>query len=313
MIIVTGGAGFIGSNLVHALNAAGHDDILIVDDLTDARKHLNLSGARFTDYMDKDEFPSRFAALGKVDAVFHQGACAVTTEQDGRYMMRVNYSFSRDLLHQCLASKVPFVYASSAAVYGHGSTPFTETPAHERPLNVYGFSKLAFDQHVRALLAKAESPVTGLRYFNVYGPREDHKGDMASVIFKMVGQHARAEPLKLFAGSERFLRDFIHVDDIVSVNLHFLRRPQSGIFNCGTGVARSFRDLGEAVRSRLPGATIAQIEMPPALERQYQKFTCSDNSRLLATGYNAQFLSLEAGVAKYVAELAGADRLAKLN
>ncbi|MBK1868534.1 ADP-glyceromanno-heptose 6-epimerase [Aestuariivirga sp. YIM B02566] len=303
MIIVTGGAGFIGSNLVHALNDTGHDDILIVDDLTDARKHLNLSGARFTDYMDKDELPSRFASLGKVDAVFHQGACAVTTEQDGRYMMRVNYTYSRDLLHQCLGTKVPFIYASSAAVYGHGSTPFTEAPAHEKPLNVYGFSKLTFDQHVRALLAKAESPVTGLRYFNVYGPRENHKGDMASVIFKMVDAHARGEPLKLFSGSERFRRDFIHVDDIAAVNLHFLRRPLSGIYNCGTGVARSFRDLGEAVQGQLPGATIKEIEMPPSLERQYQKFTCSDNSRLLATGYNAQFLSLEAGVAKYVAKL----------
>lgn len=312
MIIVTGGAGFIGSNLVHALNGAGHRDILIVDDLTDARKHLNLSGAGFTDYMDKDELPTRFASLGKIDAVFHQGACAVTTEQDGQYMMRVNYSYSRDLLHQCLGRKVPFIYASSAAVYGHGSTPFTESEAHERPLNVYGFSKLAFDQHVRALLAKAESPVTGLRYFNVYGPREGHKGDMASVIFKMVGQHARAEPLKLFSGSERFRRDFIHVDDIVSVNLHFLRRPQSGIYNCGTGIARSFRDLGEAVLSQLQGAAIKEIEMPPALERQYQKFTCSDNSRLLATGYNAQFLSLEAGIEKYVAELARSGALAKL-
>ncbi len=308
MIIVTGGAGFIGSNLVHALNDAGHDDILIVDDLTDARKHLNLSGARFTDYMDRDELPSHFASLGKIDAVFHQGACAVTTEQDGRYMMRVNYTYSRDLLHQCLSHKVPFIYASSAAVYGHGSTPFTESAAHEKPLNVYGFSKLAFDQHVRALLAKAESPVTGLRYFNVYGPREDHKGDMASVIFKMVGAHAGGEPLKLFSGSERFRRDFIHVDDIVAVNLHFLRRPQSGIYNCGTGVARSFRDLGEAVLSQLPGATIEEIEMPPSLERQYQKFTCSDNSRLLATGYNAQFLSLEAGVEKYVAKLTRAAK-----
>jgi ADP-L-glycero-D-manno-heptose 6-epimerase len=307
MIIVTGGAGFIGSNLVHALNEAGHDDILIVDDLTEARKHLNLSGARFIDYMDKDELPSRFASLGKVAAVFHQGACAVTTEQDGRYMMRVNYTYSRDLLHQCLGAKVPFIYASSAAVYGHGSAPFTEAEAHEKPLNVYGFSKLAFDQHVRALLARAESPVTGLRYFNVYGPRESHKGDMASVIFKMVDAHARGEPLKLFSGSERFRRDFIHVDDIAAVNLHFLRRPRSGIYNCGTGVARSFRDLGEAVRGQLSGATIKEIEMPAALERQYQKFTCSDNSRLLATGYNAQFLSLEAGVAKYVAKLTQAN------
>ncbi|MFZ5677480.1 MAG: ADP-glyceromanno-heptose 6-epimerase [Pseudomonadota bacterium] len=303
MIIVTGGAGFIGSNLVHALNASGAHDILVVDDLTDARKHLNLGGARFTDYMDKDELPARFAALGKIDAVFHQGACVVTTEQDGRYMMRANYAYSRDLLHQCLGRKVPFIYASSAAVYGHGSTPFTEIEAHEKPLNVYGFSKLAFDQHVRALLAQAESPVVGLRYFNVYGPRENHKGDMASVILKMVEAHARGEPLKLFSGSERFLRDFIHVDDVTAVNLHFLRRPQSGIYNCGTGVARSFRDLGEAVLSRLPGATIKEIEMPAALEGQYQKFTCSDNSRLLATGYNAQFLSLEAGVEQYIAKL----------
>ena len=306
MIIVTGGAGFIGSNLVHALNAEGHGDILIVDDLTDARKHLNLGGARFSDYVDKDDLLGRFPSLGRIDAVFHQGACAVTTKQDGRYMMRNNYGYSRDLLHLCLARRVPFVYASSAAVYGHGREAFTECEADERPLNVYGFSKLAFDLHVRSLLAEAESPVTGLRYFNVYGPREEHKGDMASVVRKMMDQHARGEQLKLFAGSERFLRDFIHVDDVVAVNLHFLNRPKPGIFNCGTGVARSFRDLGEAVRSRLPGAVLTEIPMPPALEHQYQTFTCSNDAMLRAAGYYAPFLSLEEGIVKYIAAAAPA-------
>ncbi len=304
MIIVTGGAGFIGSNLVHRLNSAGRSDIVIVDSLLDSAKHANLAGARFIDYFDIDEFLQAMPGLDPVEAVFHQGACAVTTEQDGRYMMENNYSFSKRLLHECLRREIRFIYASSAAVYGHGAEPFRENGSAERPLNVYGFSKLAFDHHVNYCLPRANSPVVGLRYFNVYGPRESHKGDMASVIFKMVRQHQADETLKLFAGSDRFLRDFVHVDDIAAVNLHFLNHDRSGIFNCGTGIARSFLELGELVAGNLEGARIETIEMPARLESQYQRYTCSDNALLRSAGYDGAFRSLEEGVASYVGLLA---------
>ena len=299
MIVVTGGAGFIGSNLVHALNSTGRDDIGVVDSLANAEKHFNLAGARFIDYFDKDEFIQAMPGLGSIEAVFHEGACAVTTEQDGRFMMRTNYTFSRALLHECLRGGIPFIYASSAAVYGIGSQPFGEQ-GNERPLNVYGFSKLAFDQHVRSILPRVTSPVVGLRYFNVYGPREGHKGAMASVIYKMFEKHLAGKPLSLFQGSRNFLRDFIHVDDVVKVNLHFLETRRSGIYNCGTGLARSFQDLGELVSRQLGVAHIDTIGMPPELERQYQKYTCSDNSLLRSSGYQSEFISLESGIESYI-------------
>ncbi|MEP9387754.1 ADP-glyceromanno-heptose 6-epimerase [Mesorhizobium sp. KR9-304] len=299
MIVVTGGAGFIGSNIVHGLNAAGRDDIVIVDSLRHARKHLNLTSARFVDYFDKDEFLDALPGLEPLEAVFHQGACAVTTEQDGRYMMRTNYTFSRNLLHACLRRRIPFIYASSAAVYGVGNQPFREAD-NEKPLNIYGFSKLAFDQHVRDILPRSDSPVVGLRYFNVYGPRESHKGDMASVIYKMFTQHQSGEPVALFQGSENFLRDFIHVSDVVKVNLHFLETRKSGIYNCGTGLIRSFQELGELVARRLGGVGIKAIQMPPGLEKQYQRYTCSDNSTLRASGYALGFVSLDEGISSYI-------------
>ena len=303
MIVVTGGAGFIGSNLVHALNARGRDDIVVVDDLHNAKKHVNLGGARFNDYFDKADFVPNFAKLGKIDAVFHQGACAVTTEQDGRYMMQTNFSYSKDLLHACLQKGTRFIYASSAAVYGKGTRPFIERFEDEKPLNIYGFSKLAFDQHVRSLLPDAGSQITGLRYFNVYGPREHHKEDMSSVILKLYKQHRDTRPLTLFSGSDKFLRDFIHVQDVVKVNLHFFETGHSGIFNCGTGTARSFQDLGTATAAQLRGATIRMEEMPQRLVAQYQKFTCSDNTRLREAGYNQDFVTLEQGVSAYIAAL----------
>jgi len=302
VIVVTGGAGFIGSNLVHGLNAAGRDDLVIVDSLANAKKHLNISGARFIDYFDKDEFIQAMPGLEPIEAVFHEGACAVTTEQDGRFMMQVNYTFSKALLHECLRRGIPFIYASSAAVYGIGAQPFREE-GNERPLNVYGFSKLAFDQHVRNILPHVGSPVVGLRYFNVYGPRESHKGDMASVIFKMFERHSAGRSLNLFRGSEGFLRDFIHVSDIVQVNLHFLESRKSGIYNCGTGSARSFQELGELVSRYLGGANIDVVSMPPELERQYQKYTCSDNTRLRSSGYRGEFISLEKGIESYIGSL----------
>jgi ADP-L-glycero-D-manno-heptose 6-epimerase len=195
---------------------------------------------------------------------------------------------------------VPFVYASSAAVYGTGDEPFSEDDRHEAPLNVYGFSKLAFDHFVRQILPRVDSPVVGLRYFNVYGPRENHKQNMASVIYKMVMQHHSSETLKLFRGSSGYLRDFVHVDDIVDVNLHFFQSRASGIFNCGTGKTRSFQELGEIVAAQLGGARIEMIDMPAILEAQYQKYTCSDNTRLRQSGYAGEFRSLEAGIRDYI-------------
>ncbi|PWI54417.1 ADP-glyceromanno-heptose 6-epimerase [Rhizobium phaseoli] len=299
MIIVTGGAGFIGSNLVHGLNSLGRDDIIVVDTLMNAKKHLNLSGARFIDYFDKDEIIDAIDSLKPVEAVFHQGACTVTTEQDGRYMMRTNYTFSRDLLHECLRLEIPFIYASSAAVYGTGDKPFAEAD-NERPLNIYGFSKLAFDQHVRCILSRARSPVVGLRYFNVYGPGEVHKGNMASLVQRMFEQHRAGRPLNLFQGSKNFRRDFIHVSDVVKVNFHFFERKKSGIFNCGTGSARSFQELGDLVAEQFGGAAIEIVDMPPQLEAQYQKYTCSDNSMLNLSGYKGGFVALEDGVKSYI-------------
>jgi ADP-L-glycero-D-manno-heptose 6-epimerase len=305
VIVVTGGAGFIGSNIVHGINSAGRSDIVIVDSLARSQKHVNLAGARFIDYFDKDEFLAAMPGLEPLEAVFHLGACAVTTEQDGRYMMRTNYTFSRNLLHQCLDRRIPFIYASSAAVYGAGRQPFRETD-NERPLNIYGFSKLAFDQHVRDILPRADSAVIGLRYFNVYGPREDHKGDMASVVYKLFKQHQAGKPLVLFRGSENFLRDFIHVDDVVNVNLHFFEtKRKSGIYNCGTSLARSFEELGKLVAEGLGGVPIETIQMPLELERQYQRYTCSENSLLRASGYAREFLSLEAGIDAYIDVLKG--------
>jgi ADP-L-glycero-D-manno-heptose 6-epimerase len=300
MIVLTGGAGFIGSNIARALNARGIDDILIVDRLLDGSKHLNLTGVRFADYVDHDDFIGDPAAFGHVDAVFHQGACTNTTEKDGRFMMRNNYDYSKGLLRYCAGSGIPLVYASSAAVYGRGSQGFREHPDCEQPLNVYAFSKLVFDNYVRRHAPSFKSPVVGLRYFNVYGPREQHKGDMASVPYKMVMQHAHGQPIKLFEGSEDFKRDFIHVDDVVKLNLYFAERPCSGIFNCGTGQAHSFAELGQIVARTLPEAAVETIPMPETLRHQYQTFTCSNNDSLRHAGYADGFVPFVVGLTSYV-------------
>lgn len=303
MIVVTGGAGFIGGNLVSGLNAAGEDRIIVVDNLTNGRKHRNLSGLSFRDYVDKDDFLTQLHKFSGISAILHQGACAVTTEMDGRFMMRNNYDYSKQVLDFCLSKGIPFIYASSASVYGDGKKGFTENPACENPLNVYAFSKLVFDNHVRSLLRGAESCIVGLRYFNVYGPREAHKGDMASLPFKMFNQHQRNEPLRLFQSSENYRRDFIHVDDVVAINLSALARRHSGIFNCGTGTARSFRALANLMVDNLQGAVLEEIEMPASLKAQYQTYTCSENAHLFASGYGREFKKLDEGIAEYVSWL----------
>jgi ADP-L-glycero-D-manno-heptose 6-epimerase len=307
MIVVTGGAGMIGSNIVAALNAEGVDDILVVDDLTDGRKIVNLADLSIADYLDKDDFLPRIEAgrLGRVGAVFHQGACSTTTEWNGKFMMDVNYSYSKRLLHACLGLRVPFLYASSASVYG-GSADFREEPECERPLNVYAWSKKLFDDHVRrTVFGTDHSQVAGLRYFNVYGPREQHKGAMASVAFHLFNQVGRGENPKLFGAHDGFgpgeqSRDFIHVGDVAEVNLWLWKRGLSGIFNCGTGRAQPFRTVAETVIGALGRGEIEFVDFPDHLKGSYQSFTQADMSRLRAAGYNGAFRDVETGVRDYV-------------
>lgn len=310
MIIVTGGAGMIGSNLVHALNAEGRTDILVVDDLTDGTRFRNLADARIADYEDKDDFLLRIEKDWglEVEAVFHQGACSTTTEWDGKFMMKVNFDYSRRLLNWCLGRGIPFVYASSAAVYGGGSV-FAEEPANEVPLNVYGWSKKVFDDHVRSIGGfEAASPVVGLRYFNVYGPREDHKGSMASVAWHLHHQVARGENPKLFGawdgwGPGEQSRDFIHVEDVCAVNLWCWRAGVSGLFNCGTGRAEPFRTIAEGVIAAHGKGAIDYVDFPDHLKGRYQSFTQADMTRLRQAGYNGDFRDVATGVRDYMAWL----------
>ncbi|HWQ94548.1 MAG TPA: ADP-glyceromanno-heptose 6-epimerase [Gammaproteobacteria bacterium] len=312
MIVVTGGAGFIGSNLVKGLNEQGRTDILVVDDLENGAKFVNLVDCEIQDYMDKDEFLSAIQTqkefLPPIEAILHQGACSTTTEWDGRYMMRNNYDYSKHLLHYCVKHKIPFIYASSAAVYGGGKV-FKESPECEAPLNVYGYSKFLFDQHVRRLLPTAKNQIVGLRYFNVYGPREEHKGSMASVAFHFRNQIREIGKVKLFEGSDGYAngeqrRDFIYVGDAVAVNLWFLaQRDKSGIFNLGTGKSHSFNDVARAVIKAEGKGEIEYVPFPDHLRGRYQSFTEADMSALRAIGYTQPFKDIEQGVDAYMDQL----------
>jgi ADP-L-glycero-D-manno-heptose 6-epimerase len=326
--VVTGAAGFIGSRLVAALNRAGITSILAVDNLETADKFRNLAGCEIDDYLDKRDFIERIEANrfdDGVEAVLHQGACSDTMATDGRYVMENNYRYSRVLLDWCQDEEIPFLYASSAAVYGAGRK-FSEDRANEAPLNVYAYSKFLFDEVVRRRLPGRTSQIVGLRYFNVYGPNEAHKGPMASVARHACEQFLTDGRVRLFVGSDGFAngeqrRDFVHVDDVANVNLHFLERPEvSGVFNCGTGRAQSFNDVATAVINAVraadgqpPLATaglaaqglIEYIPFPPQLEGKYQSFTEADLGQLRAAGYPGEFMTVEQGVAAYVRELLG--------
>jgi ADP-L-glycero-D-manno-heptose 6-epimerase len=322
-LIVTGAAGFIGSNLVRALNRRGERDIIAVDNLARADKVANLRDLEIADFVDKRDFLERLESgryEGKVAAILHQGACSDTMESDGRYMMANNYEYSMSLLRWCRARSVRLIYASSASVYGSGRD-FREARENEVPLNVYGYSKFLFDQVVRRELPRMTLQLAGLRYFNVYGPREAHKGRMASVAFHFFNQYVGNGRVRLFEGSDGYgngeqIRDFVCVDDAVRVNLFFLDNPRvSGIFNVGTGRAQSFNDVAvatvNAVRAarreaplgleqlRAAGA-IEYIPFPPQLLGKYQSYTQADLVALRAAGYSEPFLSVEQGVARYV-------------
>lgn len=323
--IVTGAAGFIGANLVKGLNERGVKNVIAVDNLTRADKFKNLVDCEIADYLDKQEFLDLLSEGhfdGCIDAVLHEGACSDTMATDGRYMMENNYRYSASLLDFCLDQEIPFLYASSASVYGGGSE-FREARECEAPLNVYAYSKFLFDQLVRRRLPDAASPVTGFRYFNVYGPREQHKGRMASVAFHFTNQYRAEGKVRLFEGCDgrghgEQLRDFVFVEDVVKVNLHFLNQPCSGIFNLGTGRAQSFNDVavatvntcraaqGEAALSlaELQGrGMIEYIAFPDALRGKYQSFTQADLTQLRNAGYSGEFATVEQGVGQYVKQL----------
>jgi len=316
VLVVTGGAGFIGSNLVEGLNREGVTDILVVDDLKNGTKCRNLADLEFTDYLEYDDFIDRVATgedFGDLEAVFHQGACSDTTEWDGRYMMANNFTYSKRLFEYCTARRVPLIYASSASVYGAGPN-FTEAREHENPLNMYAFSKFAFDQYVRARLDRVNSQVVGLRYFNVYGPREQHKGKMASVAYHFSNQVAESGECRLFEGSDGYgdgeqRRDFIYVGDCVAVNLWLWRQPEvSGVFNCGTGRAQSFNQVADAVIGWHGRGEKRYIPFPDELKGRYQSFTEANMSALRAVGYDAPFAAVEEGVPQYLDWLAGQNQ-----
>jgi ADP-L-glycero-D-manno-heptose 6-epimerase len=325
-IVVTGAAGFIGSNLVKALSDRGEHEVLAVDDLKQGDKFVNLVDSDIADYLDKDDFLRELANGafdGALAAISHQGACSDTTETDGRYMMQNNYRYSRELFEFCIDEEVPFVYASSAAVYGAGPD-FREERECESPLNVYGYSKFLFDEYVRRNWAERSSQVVGLRYFNVYGAHEQHKGRMASVAFHFFNQYRASGKVRLFEGSGGYARgeqrrDFVSVEDAVAVNLYFLDHPrQSGIFNVGTGAAQSFNDVAVATvnacrrHANEPALALADMQrqgvieyipFPPELAGKYQSYTQADISALREAGYAAPLMTVEEGVARYIETL----------
>lgn len=329
VIVVTGAYGFIGSNIVRELNNLGYTDIIAVDNLTNGHKAQNLANCEILDFIDKEDFLQSILSGeqdNQIDYIFHQGACSDTTMSDGRYMMKNNYEYSSVLLEYAQRNEIPLLYASSAATYGN-KTEFIEEREFELPLNVYGYSKFLFDQLVRRYFASGlKAPIVGLRYFNVYGPNEGHKGRMASVVLHNHHEYKAHGRVKLFEGCQGYangsqVRDFISVMDVVKVNLHFFNNHVneieeiSGIFNCGTGIARSFNDLAVATVNanyQLEGkqplkltemvkrGVIEYIPFPNDLAGRYQCYTCANTTNLREAGFLDEFLTLEAGVEKYI-------------
>ncbi len=316
MIIVTGGAGFIGSNLIHALNQRGETNILLVDNLANGKKMYNIADLNIADYMDKSEFIQKTESpnfFKDVKAVFHQGACSATTVWDGKYVMQNNYDYSKRLLHCCLENSIPFIYASSASVYGMGKHGFSVDRRCEHPINMYAYSKFQFDQYVRRLLPEAKSQIVGLRYFNVYGTNEQHKGAMSSTAFHFNRQVIEQKKAKLFEGCDGFgngeqKRDFVYVGDVVDVNLWFMDHlEEKGIYNVGTGRAETFNAVAQAVIDWHKQGTIEYIPFPDHLKGSYQSYTQADISGLRLAGFDKEFLTVMEGVSRYLEILNSVD------
>lgn len=314
MIIVTGGAGLIGSNIIAQLNARGITDILVVDNMKNGRKMHNLSDLNIQDYLDREDFLQKVQSrcnFGTIEAVFHLGACSSTTEWDGQFIMRNNFEYSKILLHWCQLVGAQYLYASSASVYGLAENGFREDRACEKPINMYAYSKFLFDQYVRDLFGKVKHQIVGFRYFNVYGPREAHKGPMSSTPFHFNNQVIANGACKLFEGSGGYgngeqRRDFVFVEDVAKVNLWFLDHPEkSGILNLGTGCAMTFNDVAQVViewhrENSSINANIEYIPFPEHLNGFYQSYTQADITALRAIGYNNEFHSLKDGLTKYL-------------
>lgn len=319
MIIVTGGAGFIGSNIVKELNRRGRTDIIIVDDLNNRKKenqsYRNLRGLQFIDYMYKDDFLDAIendALNGNdIDVIFHEGACSDTMEYDVNYMMKANYEYSKSILHFCMDHRIPFIYASSASTYGSGKNGFREGDECEDALNPYAFSKLLFDRYVRQVMPEAQSQIVGLKYFNVYGPQEHHKGNMASIFYQLYNQVKATDTCKLFEGYGTFSdgtpipnggqkRDFVYVKDVVKVNLWFWENEgPSGIYNCGTGQAHSYNEVADSVIKAMGTGHIEYRSFPEVLKGKYQNFTEADRTNLEAAGYDLGFTDMYEAVKEY--------------
>jgi len=315
MIIVTGGAGFIGSALIAALNKRQITDILVVDHLGTNQRWKNLLGLSFADYVEKDDFLEMVVedkVPGRIEAVFHLGACSSTTETNASYLIKNNYEYSK-LLAQWTQNRqggnIRFVYASSAATYGDGSSGFSddeEKIENLKPLNMYGYSKQLFDLWARrtGLLKK----IVGLKYFNVFGTNEYHKADMRSFVLKAFEQINATGRVRLFksckseyADGEQ-VRDFVYVKDAVDMTLFFLDNPKIvGLYNIGSGIARSWNDLVKAVFAAMEKKpNIEYIEMPESICNQYQYYTCADITKLRKAGYKKQIASLEDAIKDYV-------------
>ena len=310
-IIVTGGAGFIGSNLVSALNNRGETEILIVDHLDHPSKRANLEALKYERYMDKEEFREAVQkqAIPVPEIVFHLGACTSTLENNREYLYENNFLYTRELCLWSIKHNARFVYASSASVYGDGSLGFSDDEkliSSLQPLNLYAWSKYLFDKW--AMEEGLLKIIVGIRYFNVYGPREDHKGEMRSVVNKAYDEICSTSRIRLFKSYRQEYRDgeqkrdFIYVRDAVDVTLYLAeQRNVGGIFNCGTGLPRTWLDLAYAVFNAMSSEpNIVFIDMPEQIRDKYQYYTCADLTKLRATGYKKEFTSLEEGVRDYV-------------
>jgi len=301
MIIVTGGAGFIGSNLINRLNQMGFQDILIVDQFVDPKQFRNLIGLKYIDIMDPQDFMMQNHLYAKTEVIFHLGANTNTTEYDSSIMMNQNYTFSKDLINWAIKVNIRVIYASSAAVYGDGSRGFMEKIECEEPLNVYGFSKYQLDQWIRSRFKEMNSQIVGLRFFNVFGPQENHKGSMASVMCQFHKQIEETDSLQVFEGSENFYRDFIYVKDAVDIMLFFFDRNHfSGIFNAGTGHATSFIEFAHEFQANYEETLLEMVPFPEQLNGNYQRFTQANLTELQNIGYDCNFTPLKDAVAEYV-------------